>query len=56
MSHCRDSSDDDDDTFVTVGTPLPTYSAGQLTEFSWRAMGVLATCLGRLATWFDPVI
>ena len=30
MSRYRDSSDDEDDTFVTVGTPLPTYDAGQL--------------------------
>jgi len=28
MSRKRDSSDDEDDTFVTFGTPLPTYDVG----------------------------
>ena len=28
MSHHRDSSDDEDDTFVTTGTPLQTYDIG----------------------------
>ena len=37
MSHSRHSSDDEDDTFVTVGTPLPVYDAGQLKYFVIRA-------------------
>jgi len=53
MSRHRDNSDDEDDTFVTVGTPLPTYEAGQLSlpydgvGVSWRLTGQWRTDLQR---------